>query len=429
MNNDIPDDGAVSLKSNITVLEQRELEDFVRSFLDRRQEFLKTVLDSGSPLYLLERETLRRQAARFTDAFCRVLPQIKIYYAMKSNSHPEIIRTFIKEGLGIDVSSGIELKQALKCGAKDIIFSGPGKTDEELSLAVRQYKNVIVLIDSHSELVRLEKAASRAKVNIFAGVRLCAEPQGLWRKFGILLEDLSVFMHAADKCTHIRLCGLQFHTSWNLDAKKQTAFIEKLGTALKGIDNNLVSRLEFIDTGGGFWPEQGEWLHPAAAGGHPVQVFPGTQPLVHYKNSAAPISVFAEDIGKAVKDHIFPAVKCRIHFEPGRWLCHDAMHLLMRVIDKKGDDLVITDAGTNTIGWERFETDYFPVINLSRPGMTEHPCYILGSLCTPHDVWGYSYFGEDILPGDILMIPTQGAYTYSLRQEFIKPLPGFAVTG
>jgi diaminopimelate decarboxylase len=47
---------------------------------------------------------------------------------------------------------------------------------------------------------------------------------------------------------------------------------------------------------------------------------------------------------------------------------------------------------------------------------------VLGSLCTPHDVWGYSYFGEDIKTGDILLIPSQGAYTYSLHQNFIKPM-------
>jgi diaminopimelate decarboxylase len=56
------------------------------------------------------------------------------------------------------------------------------------------------------------------------------------------------------------------------------------------------------------------------------------------------------------------------------------MHLLLTVVDKKAKDLVITDAGTNTIGWERFETDYFSVINLSRPETIEHECYILGSL-------------------------------------------------
>ena len=72
---------------------------------------------------------------------------------------------------------------------------------------------------------------------------------------------------------------------------------------------------------------------------------------------------------------------------------------------------------------EDFETDYFPVMNLSRPSVDEHACYVLGSLCTPHDVWGYAYHGSDIRPGDALLVPTQGAYTYSLRQQFIKPLP------
>ena len=99
------------------------------------------------------------------------------------------------------------------------------------------------------------------------------------------------------------------------------------------------------------------------------------------------------------------------------------MHLLLRVIDKKGTDLVITDGGTNAVGWERYESDYCPVLNLSQPAMEEKQCMILGSLCTPHDVWGYGYFGTGIEPGDILMIPDQGAYTYSLRQQFIKPVP------
>ena len=85
--------------------------------------------------------------------------------------------------------------------------------------------------------------------------------------------------------------------------------------------------------------------------------------------------------------------------------------------------MVITDAGTNAIGWERFEIDYCPILNLTRPSLQERECNILGSLCTPHDIWGYSYWGKDIQEGDILMIPEQGAYTYSLRQHFIKPLP------
>ena len=53
----------------------------------------------------------------------------------------------------------------------------------------------------------------------------------------------------------------------------------------------------------------------------------------------------------------------------------------------------------------------------------ERQCLVAGSLCTPHDIWGYGYFGDGIQVGDVLLVPNQGAYTYSLRQEFIKPLP------
>jgi diaminopimelate decarboxylase len=63
------------------------------------------------------------------------------------------------------------------------------------------------------------------------------------------------------------------------------------------------------------------------------------------------------------------------------------------------------------------------VLNLSRPALHENACVVMGSLCTPHDVWGYTYWGDGIEPGDRLLIPTQGAYTYSLRQHFIKALP------
>jgi len=96
-------------------------------------------------------------------------------------------------------------------------------------------------------------------------------------------------------------------------------------------------------------------------------------------------------------------------------------------MDVKEPDIAIVDAGINTVGWDRFENDYFPILNLTRPAVNERQFNILGSLCTPHDVWGYSYWGKDIKAGDILMIPMQGAYTYSLRQNFIKPIPNFVV--
>jgi diaminopimelate decarboxylase len=262
-------------------------------------------------------------------------------------------------------------------------------------------------------------------LRVQAGIRLTTDEGGLWRKFGIPLSALERFMDEACKCPHVNLSGLQFHTSWNLDPAAQVEFLARLGNTLQHFPQKYRAAIAFIDIGGGFWPSRGEWLQPAGTTAGRLQqlVFPEIQPLAdHYKLPAQPIETFARQIGAAMSRHIFPLLDCRVHAEPGRWLCDDAMHILLTVIDKKADDLVITDAGTNLIGWERFETDYAPIINLSRPSGSEHKCFILGSLCTPHDVWGYSYFGDDIQPGDVLLIPAQGAYTFSLRQEFIKPM-------
>jgi diaminopimelate decarboxylase len=252
----------------------------------------------------------------------------------------------------------------------------------------------------------------------------------LWRKFGINMGQLTTFWQATTLCPHVDLMGLQFHTSWNMSAQPQINFIQLLGAALKQMPEAFQKALRFIDIGGGYWPGRGEWLHPRATPrGRLLEALgaPEDPPQIHHCMASLAIEAFAGQIAAAIKEHLLAIVDSRICLEPGRWICNDAMHLLLSVVDKKAPDLVITDAGTNAIGWERFESDYFPVLNLSRPSLIEKPCHILGSLCTPHDVWGYMYFGETIEPGDILMIPTQGAYTYSLRQEFIKPIPEVVV--
>jgi diaminopimelate decarboxylase len=409
-----------------SVLNYDEVAAFVGSFLKRADTFVETAHRHGSPLYVFEERALLERAAQFAAAFKETLGDIRIFYAVKSNNHPVLVSSLVRSGLGLDVSSGLELELALRCSCPDIIFSGPGKTDKELQLAVRHSNNVTVLIDSFGELDRLEKAAAELQTQINAGVRLTTDDRGLWRKFGIPLARLDGFMQKAIGCSHVLLGGLQFHTSWNLDPGQQVDFIARLGESLQNLAQNRRELIKFIDIGGGYWPPQGEWLQWAGTSkGRLHQAllntsFPSTE---HYKLSSSSITTFATKIGAAVQRHVVPYVDCLFYAEPGRWLCNDAMHILLTVVDKKSEDLVITDGGTNIIGWERFETDYFPVINLSRPSKSEHKCFILGSLCTPHDVWGYGYFGKGIEPGDLLLIPNQGAYTYSLRQEFIKPLP------
>ncbi|MBU0993566.1 MAG: decarboxylase [Proteobacteria bacterium] len=420
------------LENPCDALPEENLVKFVSHFFRRKDIYLEMVRKNGSPLYLIEKNILKDRAMAFREAFQSVLPEVSFYYAVKSNNHPEISRTLIENGFGLDVSSGLELELAISIGATDIVFSGPGKTDAELSLAVDHSAHVAVLMDSPFELSRLERIAEKEGKTIRAGVRLTTNEKGLWRKFGIPMSSIKDFLEKSLECPHVAVNGFQFHTSWNLNPDQQIQFIERLGRTIQTLPAQLKDMISFIDIGGGYWPTMGEWLQvqgtPAGSLLKHLQIDSGND-LAHFYMPSETISNFSEKLGAAIRQHIFVHKPCRICFEPGRWIVNDAMHLLFSVVDKKDVDFVITDAGTNAVGWERYETDYFPVLNLSRPALIEKPCMVSGSLCTPHDIWGYGYWGEDISAGDILMIPTQGAYTYSLRQHFIKSLPEVVIIG
>jgi len=377
-------------------------------------------------LYIFDSESLKEHANRFHSTFAKYLSNIKIFYALKSNNHPDIISTLVNEGFGLDVSSGVELKQALDSGVDNIIFSGPGKLLEELTTAIRNYEKVTILIDSFNEMEKLQRLANISGDIIRAGVRISPDDKGIWRKFGIPMNDLPRFITESALRRNINLQGIQFHLSWNMNADNHTECISRLASTLRLLTAEQRERIKFIDIGGGYWPEEGEWLQSAATVDGIVRekIFNGRiSDKKHYKWPAESIDDFARRISETLKEQIPDDMHYTVYLEPGRWICNSAMHILLKVIDHKADDVVITDGGTNAVGWERFEIDYFPVINLTRPSLDEHECLVAGSLCTPHDIWGYNYFGKDIKSGDILLIPNQGAYTWSLRQNFIKPIP------
>jgi diaminopimelate decarboxylase len=417
------------LRQTVQTMDDDLLQRFVESCIVCREAFIHLAGKHGSPLYVLDPEGLRARIRRFRKVFEKGLGPVDVFFAVKSNNMPEISKIMVEEGLGLDVSSGLELEQALKVGADTIFFSGPGKTDAELHAAIAHPDKVTILMDSFGELERLDHLTRQKQTTIKAGVRLTTNPNGLWRKFGIPLSRLAQFIEDTRQTPFIQLQGLQFHTSWNLTPDAQTAFITELGQTLRAMPEKQIKSLRFLDVGGGFWPEHGEWLRAAGTlqGALKNMLSPDAPDTVSkFLLLSSPIAIFAAQIAEALKNAFPQSFHGRICMEPGRWLCHTAVHLLMTVVDVKAQDLVITDAGTNAVGWERFEQDYFPIINLTHPGPQEQPCHVLGSLCTPHDVWGYAYHGSGIQRGDLLLIPTQGAYTYSLRQTFIKPLPAVA---
>lgn len=404
------------------------LERYVRACHERREILLQSACRFGTPQYFFDEPALARQIARFQSAFSPHLPAYRVFYAIKSNPFRGICTRVLSEGLGLDASSGHELHAALALGCTRALFSGPGKTDAELRLAVRNRERVTLLMDSPGEMRRLHGILKQEGVPgkpLRAGIRVHGKHQGIWNKFGISLNELGALLKEASELGDIDLCGIQFHASWNLDPEAQIRMIEEIGNALRGqLPEDQLKALKFIDIGGGFWPEQGEWLNAQNTfSGRLIQCLDPDYavPLKHYYRPAKSLHYFAKEISDALRRQGPPLSNLEVWMEPGRWLSTPAMHILVRVVDKKSPLIAITDGGIHLMGWERPLTEFIPVINLTRPGTDEFALNTFGSLCTPHDVWGGSVFGAGIETGDILMIPDQGAYTYTLRQSFIKP--------
>ena len=416
------------IRNQAKILPQALLYRHMQGLLSERDILLRSASIFGTPQYFFDEPALSTRAEKFRKTVSRDFDRFRVFYAVKSNPFSGICSRVVEDGLGLDVSSGFELSLALSLNCPDIIFSGPGKTDEELRLALRNRTKVTVLLDSARELERISrllKGTEKIRETIRVGIRIRGTHHGAWNKFGVPLKALGPLLRRAFSSSGVELGGFQFHTSWNRNPGPQIEMIKAIGAYMKKeIPKENWGSLTFIDIGGGYWPEWGEWLNPQNTfRGKLLQTFHPHYPFKprHYFLDAKPLDHFTREISRAIALQGKPMSDLEVWMEPGRWISTPAMHILLRVIDKKEEKMVITDGGINLLGWERPLSEFIPVINLTRPSLTEIPMRIFGSLCTPLDVWGTSLFGEGVSEGDILMIPDQGAYTYGLRQSFIKP--------
>jgi len=416
------------VKNRAKPLPPSMLKTYLRSMLEKRNFLLKSVMDFGTPQYLFDEPALARSLSRFHDTFSRHLKRFRIFYAVKSNSCPALCKYVSDAGHGLDVSSGLELSMALSLGCRDIVFSGPGKTEPELAAAVRNRDRVTLLIDSAGELESvsgLVRDSDLKGVPLRIGFRLTGRHHGTWGKFGVPPEQLGQLFAEALSVKGLDPRGIQFHTSWNMNPEAQVRMIESLGARVLELPETARRRLKFLDIGGGYWPERGEWLNPQnTVRGRLLQTLdPGYRfGHTHYYNPASPLERFAGEISGALRGLGKPLAALEIYMEPGRWISTPAMHLLVKVLDKKEATVIIADGGINLLGWERPLSEFIPLVNLTRPSLREFPVRVFGPLCTPLDIWGTTLFGEGVEKGDIILVPDQGSYTYSLRQSFIKPI-------
>ena len=361
----------------------------------------------GTPFYCYSSATLERHYRVFTEAFADV-PAL-VCYALKANSNQAVIRTLARLGAGADVVSGGELKRARAAGipADKIMFSGVGKTDTELALAVDE-AIFCVNVESDGELDRLSAIARGKGRTVDISVRVNPDIDAKTHakiatgksenKFGIPISRArEVYAHAA-RLPGLRVTGVDMH-----------------------IGSQIIDLSPFEDA----FSLLAEFVQSLRAEGHVIShVDLGGGLGVPYREDNEPPpspDAYAAIVKRATRD-----LGCKLIFEPGRVLVGNAGILVTRVLElKRGEakTFVIVDTGMNDlIRPTLYEAHHdLRTVLEPRPGVARMRADVVGPVCESGDFVALDRELPPVAVGDLLAIMTAGAYgavqagTYNTR--------------
>lgn len=365
----------------------------------------------GTPCYVYSAQGIRRAVTALQDALARALPAPRrplIAYACKNNSNIAVIKLMQGLGLGTDIVSGGELIRSLKGGipAGKIVFSGVGKTDEEIRLAlthgIRQ-----INVESAPEAVRV--AALAGEMNKTAPVAFRFTPAVDARahaktttgktdsKFGLLKDDLRATYKQALADPRLDVRGLSIHIGSQVTALDP---FEDAFKALASFVRELRAEslpVPVLDLGGGLG--------------------------IRYNNETPPdLDAYAA----LIRDIIAP-LDTEIILEPGRVLVGTSGLLLARVLyikESGGRRFAILDAGMGELMRPALYDAWHTVRAASpRPG-PETAYDIAGPICESSDFFGKDRMMPPLQQGDLVAVMNGGAYGFVMASNYnTRPLP------
>ena len=328
-----------------------------------------------------------------------------MHYALKANSNPQVLQTISSAGIGADCVSGGEISTAISNGfaPSSIAYSGVGKTNSEIALALRVGIGCFN-IESVEELQIMSEIA--VKMNKTAPIALRINPNidahthhyittGLEEnKFGIDLQMLDEAVDTARALPGLNLLGLHFHIGSQITITEPFAL---LCTRIKDILAHLQSRgidLDLINVGGGLGIDYED---------------PDSNPMPDFK---AYFSTFTQGLqgidGK------------QLHFELGRAIVGQCGTLVSRVIYvKKGTkkNFVIIDAGMNDLIRPALYGSTHLIQNLTSFAPTA-TYDVVGPICESSDTFATDYTLPATKRGDVIAIRSAGAYGESMSSTY-----------
>ena len=356
----------------------------------------------GTPLYVYSRQCINEAIDNYESAFDGV--SHKFCYAVKANSNLAILRIFQKKGWGFDIVSMGELARLLQIGAdpRKIVFSGVGKTEEEIRVALSA-KVGVFNIESEAEFERLSSIAEemRCRPRVYFRVNPDVDAHthpyistGLkTNKFGIDFFSAYGLIKRAAACSHVELAGIDCHIGSQLTSfspyfdacNRLIDLLEKLRTA--GIE------LKDIDFGGGVG--------------------------VRYRDEQIePLGELVRGLRERLAGRGFGHL--RIVMEPGRSVVAASGILLGTVQYVKTTPVkhfLITDAGMNDLIRPALYAAWMPVLPVVERHCSEMLFDVVGPVCESSD-----WLGRDrALPaetGQLLAVTMAGAYGMSMASRY-----------
>jgi len=367
--------------------------------------------------YLYDLEALLRHSRSVAAS----LPQgCELYYAIKANSELPILQTLESQVAGFEVSSGGELAWVREhFPTKPVIFSGPGKTDAELELALSGGIDSIHL-ESVGEMQRLgwlaEAAGRRAPVSLRVNLPVSGMTMtslvmgGTPSPFGIAADQVPACLDSMRRLPGLQFRGFHFHLlSHQLDAINHLQIIRACLDAAEGWRSAFDLRIEHVNVGGGIG--------------------------INYKQTEAQFDLAAFSDGLKHLGAGHPALP-RLRFEMGRYISAACGYYAMQVLDLKqafGRDYVVARGGTHHFRTPCAQGHSHPFHVLPvedwpypwpRPELNNTMVNVVGQLCTPKDVLAFGAPVERVRVGDLLLFPYAGAYAWHIsHHDFLRHPP------
>jgi diaminopimelate decarboxylase len=361
----------------------------------------------GTPFYCYATATLERHYRVFAQAFADV--DALICYAMKANSNQAVIATLARLGAGADVVSEGELLRARAAGIppEKIMFSGVGKTERELALAVEQ-GILCVNVESEPELERL--ATIGAQKGRAADISIRVNPD-------------------IDPKTHAKISTGKAENKFGIPisrAREVYARAAKLkGVRVTGVDMHIGSQITELEPFSDAFALLADFVRALRADGHVIRhVDLGGGLGIPYREDNEPPpdpSAYAAVVKRATRD-----LDCQLIFEPGRLIVGNAGILVTRVLYvKRGEakTFVIVDAGMNDLVRPTLYDAHHDLrpVQEAPVGAPRLIADLVGPVCESGDFIAQDRAMTEPKAGDLVAIMSAGAYgavqasTYNTR--------------